>query len=57
MNGKRKIKDIYNNCYATDEILWMLEGNEKLSAFEFVCKNILNIEPESFLDVFEYEEE
>lgn len=50
---KRKIKELFNNGYDTEEILWLLEGHENMSALEFVCKCILNVEPENFESVFE----
>lgn len=53
MVGKRKVSEIRNNLYDTNEILCLLEGNEELSAFEFVCKCILNVNPENIADVFE----
>ena len=59
-NKKLQLKDECNNIYDTDEILWLLKGNENLSAYEFVCKCILNLNPKSIFDIFdifEYVEE
>lgn len=56
-NGNKKvlqIKDSYNNLYDTDELLWLLKGNENITAKEFICKKILNIEQGNLMDVFEY---
>ena len=53
---KLKLKDEYNNLFDTDEILWLLKGNEDLTALEFVCKYILIVNPEKIYKVFEYEE-
>lgn len=51
------LKDSYNNVFDTAEILWLLKGNESLSALDFVCKYIVNINPEHLMNAFEYEEE
>lgn len=56
MAKKLKLKDTYNNCFDTDEILWLLKETENMSAFDFVCKKILNIEPQNIFEVFEYED-
>lgn len=53
---KLKLKGSFNNIYDTDEILWLLKGSENMSAFDFVCKQILNVEPKNIFDAFEYEE-
>lgn len=50
-NGK--VKETKNNVFDTNEILWLLDGNENLSALEFVCKCILNVEPENISSVLE----
>lgn len=52
-----RLKDTYNNLFDTDEILWLLKGNESISALDFVCGKLLNVSPEHLMDVFEYEEE
>lgn len=52
-----KLKEEHNNIFSTDEILWLLKGNEQVSAFDFVCKFIANIEPEKFHTMFEYVDE
>ena len=52
MEKGKRIKDMYNNVFETEEILWLLEGRKKMSAFDFVCECILNIKPENFEDVF-----
>lgn len=49
-----QIKGSYNNLYDSDELLWLLKGNENITAKEFICKKVLNIEPENLMDVFEY---
>ena len=36
-----------------NEILWLLDGNEDITALEFVCRYILEVEPETISDVFE----
>ena len=56
-NKKLRLKDAYNNIFDTDEILWLLKGNENLTAFEFVCQCILNIDSSKIYDIFEYVEE
>lgn len=53
---KLLLKESYNNVFDTAEILWLLKGNESLSALDFVCKHIVNISPEHLMDAFEYEE-
>lgn len=40
---KLLLKESYNNVFDTAEILWLLKGNESLSALDFVCKYIVNI--------------
>lgn len=52
---KLLLKESYNNVFDTAEILWLLKGNESLSALDFVCKYIVNISPEHLMDAFEYE--
>ena len=54
---KLRLKKAYNNVFDTDEILWLLKGNESMSALDFVCKNLVNIAPEHLMDAYEYEEE
>lgn len=39
---KLLLKESYNNVFDTAEILWLLKGNESLSALDFVCKYIVN---------------
>ena len=57
MAGRKLVlSEACNNVFDTEEILWLLKGNEKMTAYEFVCKQILNVKPDSILDVFEYEE-
>lgn len=34
---KLLLKESYNNVFDTAEILWLLKGNESLSALDFVC--------------------
>lgn len=55
INGKNKtgIKENYNNLYDTDEILWLLQGNEELTAYDFVCQHILNIDKKNISEIFE----
>lgn len=50
---KLLLKESYNNVFDTAEILWLLKGNESLSALDFVCKYIVNISPEHLMDAFE----
>lgn len=50
---KRRVNEIRNNVFDTNEILWLLEGNEDMPALEFVCRYILEVEPENISDVFE----
>lgn len=50
-NTKRKVSETRNNVFDTNEILWLLEGNEEMTAFEFVCRCILGVEPEHISDV------
>lgn len=50
---QRKVNEIRNNIFDTNEILWLLEGNEDMPALEFVCRYILEVEPENISDVFE----
>lgn len=40
---KLLLKESYNNVFDTAEILWLLKGNESLSALDFVCKYIVNV--------------
>lgn len=55
MDGKRKVKPLFNNGFDTEEILYLLEGNEEMSALDFVCKFIVNVEPKDLPSVFEEE--
>lgn len=48
-----RLKESFNNQYDTDELLWLLRGNENLTAKEFICKYILNVAPENMINVFE----
>lgn len=50
---QRKVNEIRNNLFDTNEILWLLEGNEDMPALEFVCRYILEAEPENISDVLE----
>lgn len=50
---KRKVCDMRNNLFTTNEILDLLEGNEDMTAFEFVCRCILEVEPENISKVLE----
>ncbi len=45
--------DMRNSLYDTNELLELLEGHEDMSAFEFVCRYILETETENISDVFE----
>lgn len=54
---KLRLKEAYNNVFDTSEILWLLKGNESLSALAFVCNKLVGIAPEHLMDAFEYEEE
>lgn len=40
---KLLLKESYNNVFDTAEILWLLKGNESLSALDFVCKYIVKV--------------
>lgn len=51
---KLRLKEEYNHLCDTDELLWLLKGNENTTAKEFVCKYILNINPRDIMNVFEY---
>lgn len=51
--SKRKVNDMRNNLYDTNELLELLEGHEDMTAFEFVCRYILEVEPENILDILE----
>ena len=50
---QRRVNETRNNVFDTNEILWLLEGNENVSALVFVCRYILEVEPETISDVFE----
>lgn len=50
---QRKVNEIRNNLFDTNEILWLIEGNEDMPALEFVCRYILEVEPENISDVLE----
>ncbi len=50
---QRKVNETRNNVFDTNEILWLLDGNEDITALEFVCRYILEVEPETISDVFE----
>jgi predicted transposase YbfD/YdcC len=50
---QRKVNETRNNVLDTNEILWLLDGNEDITALEFVCRYILEVEPETISDVFE----
>lgn len=50
---KRKVCDMRNNLFTTNEILELLEGNEEMTALEFVCKCILGVKPENIDKVLE----
>lgn len=52
-NTKRKVCDTRNNLYDTNELLELLEGHEDMTAFEFVCRYILETEPENISNVLE----
>ncbi len=54
MQRKLQLKESMNNIWETEEILWLLKGNEKMNAQEFVCRYMLNVKPENIMDVFEY---
>ena len=57
VDGSKKtlrLKGEYNNVYDTDELLWLLKGNENMTAKEFVCKYILNINSRDMMNLFEY---
>lgn len=56
-NAKRKVCDMRNNLYDTNELLELLEGHEEMSAFEFVCRYILETEPENISNVLETSEQ
>ncbi len=53
---QRKVNETRNNVFDTNEILWLLDGNEDITALEFVCRYILEVEPETISDVFENNE-
>ena len=48
-----RVNEKRNNVFDTNEILWLLDGNEDITALEFVCRYILEVEPETNSDVFE----
>lgn len=48
-----RVNEKRNNVFDTNEILWLLDGNEDITALEFVCRYILEVEPETISDVFE----
>ena len=48
-----RVNETRNNVFDTNEILWLLDGNEDITALEFVCRYILEVEPETISDVFE----
>lgn len=50
---QRKVNETRNNVFDTNEILWLLDGNEDITALEFVCRYILEVEPETISDMFE----
>ena len=50
---QRKVNETRNNVFDTNEILWLLDGNEDITVLEFVCRYILEVEPETISDVFE----
>ncbi len=50
---QRRVNETRNNVFDTNEILWLLDGNEDITALEFVCRYILEVEPETISDVFE----
>lgn len=52
-NTKRKVSAMRNNLYDTNELLELLEGHEDMTAFEFVCRYILETEPENISNVLE----
>lgn len=52
-NTKRKVSAMRNNLYDTNELLELLEGHEDMTAFEFVCRYILETEPEKISNVLE----
>lgn len=55
--SKRKVSETRNNLYDTNELLELLEGHEDMSAFEFVCRYILETEPENISNVLETSEQ
>lgn len=57
MQTKRKVCDMRNNLYDTNELLELLEGHEDMSALEFICRYILEVEPENISDVLETSEQ
>lgn len=50
---QRRVNETRNNVFDTNEILWLLDGNEDITALEFVCRYILEVKPENTSDVFE----
>ena len=54
---QRKVNETRNNVFDTNEILWLLKGNEKMTALKFVCRYILQVEPEHITDVLEASEQ
>lgn len=50
---QRKVSEMRNNLFDTNEILELLDGNEDITALEFVCRYILEVKPENISDVFE----
>lgn len=55
--SKRKVNDMRNNLYDTNELLELLEGHEDMSALEFVCRYILEVDPENISNVLETSEQ
>ena len=53
MTNARKVSEKSCNLFDTNEILELLEGNEEMTALEFVCRYILETEPENINKVLE----
>lgn len=56
-NTKRKVNETRNNLYDTNELLELLEGHEDMTALEFVCRYILEVDPENISNVLETSEQ
>lgn len=54
---RSRVKETKNNIFDSNEIWELLKGNEDMSAFEFVCRYILEVEPERISEAFETTEQ